>query len=156
MRIRAGLQKPSRRMTGQSLFEIVLALGIILLLVGGLVVAATISVRNTNVSTGQAEATRYAQQAMEWIRNEKDNDWERFRNRAYDDPGSLYCLNTLSWPLRPGRCGSSSFIPNTQYQREARLVRQDPNTVKVTVSVFWQEAGRRHTTDISSVFTNWK
>lgn len=144
-----------KKQKGQSLFEIVLALGVILLLIGGLVVAATTSIRNTTVSTSQAEATRFAQEVMEWLREEKGKDWGTFFGRA-SSSGTIYCLNSLSWPSSSGSCGSSSFIVNTQYQRKATLTTDGLDKVRVTVTVSWQEGGRSHTTDVSSVFTNWK
>lgn len=67
---------------GQSLFELVVAIGIVGLVLVAIVSVATISVRNTTFSKEQSLASRYTQQAMEWLRGQRDTDWDDFKGRG--------------------------------------------------------------------------
>lgn len=67
------------KIKGQALFEIVIAVGIILILVIALISVATLSLLNAQFARNQTLATKYAQEAIEKIRAYRDNNsWEDF------------------------------------------------------------------------------
>lgn len=98
-------------------------------------------------------ATRYAEELSEWLRSEKEIDWNAFAARA--DPGgtTAHCFNTLSWS---STCGAISGI----YTRNAYL-QEVTNAgfvyqVNVTVNVTWSEAGKNYSVPIRTTFSVWE
>jgi len=64
--------------TGQSLIEVLVAVGIVLFALVGAVAATTYSIRTSRVTTNQVEAGRYASQVIEQIQRSKSIDSEGF------------------------------------------------------------------------------
>lgn len=140
---------------GQSLFEVVVALFVVTLIMITLVALAVTSVRNSDFSKNKALATRHAQEASEWLRGERDEDWDVFSTRAAGAPGQRWCLNSLSWPATPGGCGSS-FIQDGIFQREVTLLTLDPVTIETQVIVYWNDSLGRHEVNATTNLTNWR
>lgn len=141
---------------GQSLFELVVAIGIVGLILVAIISVATVSVRNTTFSKEQAVATRYTQQAMEWLRGQRDTDWDSFKARGTAS-GVTWCLNNLNWSSAGG-CGNRT-IANTNYKREAELVYNAAavsDEVRVTVVTSWEGSSGVHEARASTTLTNWK
>lgn len=137
---------------GQSIFELVIALAVTVLIITGIVQVVTISIRNANFSKTQAEATRYAQQAAEWLRAERDNGWETFYSKAAIGD---WCLKNLDW-AGPGVCGTGDFILQTSFLRSLKLISPDIKTVKAEIRVSWTDSQGRHESKIDTVLVNIK
>lgn len=131
--------------SGQSLIEVLTALAVVLLVIVALIKATTISMRSGGLSKAQAQATAYAQEAIEWTRAERDKDWD---NLLLGD----FCMNELSW-LSGGAC--ADFTLGDRFKREVSLT-GGGNQVKVEVVVSWQEAGGTHQSQITTYLTNWR
>jgi len=140
---------------GQSLFEVVLALAIAALIIIAIVALATISIRNANFSRNQSLATRYAQEAIEWLRGQRDEDWDAFATRALTP---LWCLKSLSWTgvTTIGECGSSDFISDTIFKREVSFTIFDASSIDTEVKVYWEDAQGLHETKTVTTFTDWR
>src|SRR3989304_3745944 len=93
---------------GQSLYEVVFAIGIAAIIITGVLVVSTTSVRNSTFSKNNSQATKYAQEAMEWLRAERDVDWAIF----YGHAGSCN-IGSLGW----GACGGDCNVSGTIYCR---------------------------------------
>jgi len=126
---------------GQSLIEVVAALAIALLVLLALVRVTIVSMRNANFAKNQALATQYAQEAMEWIRSQRDADWGNLS-------ANTYCLNTLSWST--GTCG---YTLDGIFKREAVLTPDGTDKFLVTVTVSW--ASGEHKSELTSYLTEW-
>ena len=139
---------------GQSLFEVVLALAVAALIIIAIVALATISIRNANFSRNQSLTTRYAQEAIEWLRGQRDEDWDAFATRALTP---LWCLKSLSWTdTIIGGCGSSGFISDTIFKREISFTILDASNIDTEVKVYWQDAQGLHETKTVTTFTDWR
>jgi len=141
----------NKKIKGQSLLEVLIALAIAVIVVLALVRAVTVAIRNASFARSQASATKYAQEGMEWLRAERDKKWSDFSDRA----GATYCLNELSWPAA-GPCFSSSFITGTSFQREAVLTDLGGDKIEAKVEVSWQDAQGTHQSQLFSYFTKWQ
>src|SRR3990172_5630766 len=105
-----------RRQSGQSLFEVVLALAIATIIIVAMVALASSAIRNSNFSRNKTLATRFSQEATEWLRGERDADFTVFETRALIP---LYCLPSLSWASSSiGSCSSGQEIVNSIFRRE--------------------------------------
>lgn len=135
--------------SGQTLFELVVAIAVAVLVVVGIVTVVIISLRNANFARDQARATRYGQEAAEWLRSERDKGWSTFSSRS----GQTWCLKTLAWDS-PGVCSSSDFIPNTYFQRWVQLTTVSSDSTNVSIKVSWKDGQGVHESKIDTVLNN--
>lgn len=139
---------------GQSLFEVLLALAVAALIIIAIVALATTSIRNARFSRNQSLTTRYAQEAIEWLRGQRDEDWDTFAPRALTP---LWCLKSLSWTdTVVGGCGSSDFISDTIFKREISFTILDASKIDTEVKVYWEDAQGLHETKTVTTFTDWR
>lgn len=137
---------------GQSLFEVVFAVGVMAIILVGVVSLATKSISNSSMSESNAVATKYVQEGVEWIRGQRDAQWINLTGHI-----GTYCLpsNPLSsWggttiPC-PGIVGDRSFL------RRAILTTVNSTTIDAAVEVSWTDSSGTHTVRSVTRFTNWK
>ena len=137
---------------GQSLFEVVLSLGVMTFIIVALIVLASNSVRNATFSRNKTLATRYSQEAVEWLRGERDLDWDLFHSRALS---GTYCLATLNWNSI-GSCGSADVVGDTILTREMALTVESATQIEADVSVFWEDAQGIHEVRTTTTFVDWR
>lgn len=137
---------------GQTLFELVIAVGVAVLVVTGIVALVTLSLRNANFARDQAQATRYAQEALEWLRSERNNGWNTFYSRMATS--LTWCFDVLSWSS-PGPCGSGSVITGTKFARRAVFSVVEANrSISAQVLVSWTDSQGTHQSKVETIFTS--
>jgi Tfp pilus assembly protein PilV len=144
---------------GQSLFEVVLALGVITAITVGIVSLAVSSIRNATFSKNKTLAGRYVQEATEWLRSERDNDFTTFQGEALTAPGTPMCFPTLAWTGSVGVCGASETIANTPLFREitfSATTISGKTVIDANVRVYWTDAQGGHEVRSSTSFTDWR
>ncbi|MBU0998197.1 hypothetical protein KJ570_01535 [Patescibacteria group bacterium] len=142
-----------RNILGQSLMEVVLALGLITLIMVTVVAAASISITNSSFSKNQTFSTRLSETTLEWLRGERDNSWDDFSQRA---ESLTWCLPELNWDTANSRnCNSEEYISDTFLKREVDFSLVDQSTIEVTVRIYWIDAGGYHEINSSTYLTNW-
>ena len=146
--------------SGQSMFELVLAIGIMGIILLSLVALATLSVRNASFSRNQAEASRLGQETIEWLRHERDTSWSTFVTNTTASP--TRCVVTPEWSgAKLGGCTGADII-NGLYFRRAEFTPTDINSdtyidrIEVVVIVSWQDARGNHEVANSIYYTNWE
>ncbi|OGY09063.1 MAG: hypothetical protein A2700_02395 [Candidatus Blackburnbacteria bacterium RIFCSPHIGHO2_01_FULL_44_64] len=139
-----------RRNAGQTFVELVIVLAVIGVIVTGVVGVVAISVRNARFSSDQARSSRYAQEAIEWVRQQRDSGWASFAARS----GRTYCMQDLTWNLS-NPCTSTQVIANSNFIREASLTGTDADTITVEVTVSWTDSGGEHSSKLSTILTSW-
>ena len=153
-----------RSVQGQSLFEIVLAIGVMILVLGGLASLAMVSVRNSTFSRNKTLSSKYAQGASEWLRSERDANRDIFIGRAGAvDVAVKYCLLTLetsAWS-NTGACSDGEVIANTLFKRDLTLTKTvEPlklkTVIKADVVVSWQDAQGEHEARSYTYFSDWR
>lgn len=148
------LKSKFKLQSGQSLFEVVIALGVITIILVSLIILAALSINNATFSKNRSLATRLSQETVEWLRVERDTSWNAFANHAATP---LWCMPTLSWTAGgAGSCSSSSVISGTILSRELAFSSIDANTIQVTVRLFWTDAQGGHESRTTTNFTNWR
>lgn len=138
---------------GQSLFELVVAIAISALIIVAIVSLTTNSIQNSNFSKNKTLAATYAQQAMEWLRGQRDSDIRTFMKNvqlpAAIDPQTLlvtWCLKNINWS-KSGVCSGTDVISGTPFIRQATFSVTTQNSKKVVeadISVFWTDAQGIH------------
>ena len=139
--------------TGQSLFEVVVSLAIMTAVIVAIVILSSNAVRNSSFSRNKTLATRYSQEATEWLRGERDENWSTFFNRAITS--GIYCLDDLDW-FSIGTCGGSDFIPDTILVREMSLNIVNPDRIDITVSINWEDPQGVHVVNSATTYTDWR
>jgi len=154
------MKKNSR---GFSLIEILIFTSIFSLFFITVAGVVSISLMNMKINEHKIIATRYAQQAIEWLTAEKEDDWVVFTNRDTqgDSNPTTYCIGSLNWTQQRS-CINPDDLFGTPgiYIREMEItdILADPVTqVNVTVTVSWQEAGGlTYSVPVNSVLSVWE
>jgi hypothetical protein len=140
--------------TGQSFFEVVVALAITALVLVAIVVPATVAIRNSSFARNKSLSTRHAQETVEWLRGQRDADWESFAMRALTP---TWCLPTLDWAQASvGNCSSGNTIGDTLFSREVAFATISSVTIEVRVKIFWTDALGYKEVITSTYFTDWR
>lgn len=148
-------------MKGQSLFEVVVAIGISALIITAIVALVTNSISNTTYSRNQSAADNSAQQLLEWLRGQRDNNIQGFLNQI--DPvlggSSVYCFKNLDWTMRT-QCLANRDEINGRFLRQAvftNLTATPGQTVfNVEITVTWTDSRGDHKIINSTNFSDWR
>lgn len=141
---------------GQSLFEVVLATGVSALIITGIVAMAANSIQNASYSKDKTLASNYVTETMEWLRKERDQNYEVFKAKAMFSRSMdiTYCLTSLdSWPASPGSCSVDKTIGTTKFSREITFPGCSPcpsNLIEASVTVSWKDAKGKHNVSSST------
>lgn len=136
--------------SGQSLIELLVALTLAMIVIVAVVGLATVSIKTSYFAKRETKAKRYAEEAMEWLREEKKKSWFNFSNRAGTN-GETYCLPDLSWPISSSGCSLATL--EGIYKRDVTLEKSTDGKVNATVVVSWTDSAGTHETKLVSVFT---
>jgi Tfp pilus assembly protein PilV len=153
--------------SGQSLFEVIFALGIAAIILVAMAGLSVSTLRNSTFSTDSATATQLASQATEWLRSQRDACWTTnapcvgFVTRASSvGAGTTWCLSTLNWPGTAGACGPQ--VTGTNYTRSVLLKSRDADsvpgidTVDAEVTVSWTDSQGIHDIKNNASYTDWR
>lgn len=137
---------------GQTLVEVIVAIGVVVLLVTGLIVGTSVTLKASQYGKMRSLGTQYAEEAIEAARNLRDSGWSTFFEYGGVTPKS-YCLNKVGvWTLTVGSC--SPNIDNF-YTRMVTFTWADPH-MNVDVAVTWVDGAKTYTSSLSTYFTQWK
>lgn len=147
---------------GQTIFELVMAISVGVVIITAVVILVTTSLNNSTFAKNNAQATRYSQEAVEWLRSERDKSWSTFYSKS-GAATQYYCLTNLSWP-QGGNCSSSQIITNTPFLREVSLTNRDldgssengQETVEAKVTVVWEDKSGSHVSTLTTQYTDWR
>ena len=138
--------KGRRTLSGQSLLEVMVSLGVTTLVLTSLVSAVVVSIRNARFAKNQSLATKYAQEGIEKVRIYRDqNAWSDF----------------ITVGVTEANCGDEGlvgFSVPSSFNAVIDCVEDllIPEKVQVTVTVSWTEAGRTHQSQLTTYLTEWE
>jgi len=158
---------------GVSVVEILVAIFILSLVLGGLLEFASFSLQTSNLLNQANQANNLAQEAMEAVRNFRDGtNWTENGLGTLTTGLAYYpqkSTDTSSkWLFVQGEETIDGFTRKVVFERVSRdpstknieedynPSNDDPDTRKVIVTVSWQERGRGHKIELVNYFTNWK
>lgn len=134
---------------GQSLVEVVIAIGVVALLVTGLVVGTTAALKSSRLGRLRSGANKYAQEGVELTRDLRDAGWISFQAR-----NGLYCLAQDNiFPAAPS--GSCTINIDSIYTRSILFAWNDPR-MQVTATVSWSDGTVTHQSQLITYFTRWQ
>jgi len=143
---------------GQSLFEVLFAIAISGIILVGVVSLATNSVRNTTYSKNKTNADLYIQGAVNWLRQQRDLNWNDFVTHA-SSGGTTWCLIDLVWSASSGGCGVNDYVTGSTYiKRELTLTITDAvgANIQALVIVSWTDGQGMHEERVVTNFVDWR
>lgn len=137
---------------GQTLIELLMALGagvlIVLAIVGGLIMAG----KNSQFAKNQNLATRYAQEGVEFIRSQRDKlGWSVFKTNYSGQP---QCISSNgSFTALANGCSKIANI----FTRSATFIDDGTGlSLTVAVTVSWSDSSGLHSSSQTTVLTSWQ
>lgn len=146
---------------GQSMFELMVAISVTVIVLLGLISLSTLSIKNTSVSKDISLATRYAQEVIEYVRGVRDNlGWDNFASNYSNYAGMQYCVSNSppDWS-NSGSCGSDEYISSTMFRRDVTLTTRGGSggdIVDIDVTVSWDSTSGEKYATMSSTLTDWR
>lgn len=152
--------------SGQTLIEVIVAAGLVVLVLTTLVSGLAIGIRNNRVAKDSAIAKEYVQSGLEWFRNTRDQaGWETFVSLT--GTSGTYCLTTLPTSYKlfssvpTGACGANSYVKdvsgnNTIFKRKLEVSRSGSpvDTITAVGTVTWVDGLKSYTS--TSTLTLYK
>jgi len=136
---------------GQTLVEVVVAAGIVIMCLSILTAAAVAAVANSRRAKERAVGIRVAQEGLEWLRKQKEVEgWDAF-DAKFTNSGTKYCLGSalvdnpaakFANVSSAGTCSlaAGGVTVRIPYIRYATINRVTPGTVTdVTIRVEWSD-----------------
>lgn len=145
---------------GFSLIEVLVFITVLSLFFVVGVAVTVFNLRNMHVQEHKILATRYAEEAMEWIKQEKEESWETFSGHG-NGSGISYCLNSLEIDVwsNPSDCGSDYALGPPNIFKRVLIVTSSGNPydkVTVNLKVNWLENNIEQNIVLKSVFNLWE
>jgi type II secretory pathway pseudopilin PulG len=147
-----------RLLLGQSLIEVVIALGIVVALSTALITAGLITQRSSRTAQYNSQATRLAQQNIEQIRIFRD----RQGFSAISD-GSCFTIDASSpdpaiWTLSTAMCptGESLILGNIQFNRRISISPDGSDKKIIEVTVSWEDSGGVQVVKNETILGDWE
>lgn len=138
---------------GQSLVEVVVAIGVVVLIVSGLVIAVISSLRSAQSSRLRSTATKLTQDGIEIMRNLRDTGWSQF---ALNDSPNAWCLGLDGILVELPSCTGNIVIGGLTYTRTALLTETSTDQLTVTITVTWIEGKTLKNSNATTYLTKWR
>lgn len=138
---------------GQSLIEVIVAVGMISVLLVALLALVTLSLKNSRLAKARAQAVSLAQEGVELMRAYRAYNWSTMYSLAdadYTLPQNWVVADGLSLP-----CDNEVNI-NGIFWRCVRLDIIDANEISSVVTVGWTEGGQDLSTTQSTQLSLWE
>ncbi len=142
--------------SGQTLLELVIALGVVAVVITALVSAVTASLRYSQVTRYRSRAVKFAQEGVELTRKIRDEQsWSTFF--AYTGGDGRWCLDANGvWTDDDGN-GTCPIASGDEFWRSVHFSWDGTDeTMIVTVRVSWGDRGVPSTIELTTYFTQWK
>lgn len=148
---------PRRQSVGLSLIEVIVSVGLAMLAITAVLRASTTSLKSSQFASEKAASTKYAQQGMEIIRNERNTNWTSFFSHGGNSLATS-CLTSGGVGWTNGSCTGANL--GAKYTRQVQMLwntfgDSDPvnDRMEVTLTVAWTNSGQPHTTELKTILT---
>jgi len=141
---------------GQSLVEMIVIIGMVVLLATGIVAGTTMSLSRSKTAQTRSEALAFAQAGIELTRTKRDQGWDAFV--IFGSPAGTYCVGSDGiFGQRQTSCTVANI--NNIYTRSIALTLQTVNEVEVmnVVSlVSWGDQSLSNQVHLATYLTQWR
>ena len=138
------------RETASTLVEVLVAVAIIALVLTAVGAMMSMSIKLASSNEQKKLALHRAEEGLEFFRKERmTSSWYSFAQALLSNPAGLYCMTDFPSDMATlvaatGPCPPPENLEGTIYlfQRLARVEAVDPNKIKVSIEVSWQDGKR--------------
>ena len=167
--------------SGFGLLEVLIAVGLLAILLGGAVILGSMVLRSSTVNKHRLEASGYNQESIEAIHQLRDSNWKQFGSTDKWDNGFVRSQNfnllyhpvfqdsSKTWKLESGE-EIINGKENVQYTRSIKFekVKADSDLIKneqfvakdiiykVIAETKWQDYGQEESIIFETFISNWK
>lgn len=138
-----------------TLIEVLIFCGIVSTFFVSAAAITTFLLRSMKANEHKIIATRYAEELLEWVRAEKEKDWN-------STVGMTGCYNVS--PVASTACAPTEVLgeaPNKIYNRKSEIINTvtvDSDVVQRTirVTVEWMEGANKHSVALDTIVGIWE
>jgi type II secretory pathway pseudopilin PulG len=107
----------TKKNAGQTIVEIVIAIGVVGLVMTTVVGVVSVSLRNTARAKAKTLATKYTQEGIEYFRAQRNlMGWETFFQTLQQRQGANFCMTTLPYTIGSQVDVSEKAFENNKYK----------------------------------------
>lgn len=143
--------------SGQTLVEVIVVISVVILLVTGLIVSSSVTLKASQYGKMRSLGTQYAGEAIEAARNLRDSGWSTFFS-VYGGNGVSpisWCLNKAGeWSAMDSLCPPN--IDNFYTRMVTFTWNEDDARMEVDVAVTWVDGAKTYSSTVSTFITQWK
>jgi len=140
-----------------SLIEVIIFVSILSIILVSAASIVTVSLQQNKLLINKLKARHYAYQLLEWIKNQKDLDWNSFITLGTN---KIYCFETEGLAWGPSvSSGSSCPLLLGMYRRYAAFKKSgsDGSTqIDVVINISWSELGNTYAVPLHVIFSQWE
>lgn len=146
-----------RKNSGQSLVEVIVAVGMMALLLVALLALITLSIKNSRVAQNHADAVALSQGGVELMRAYRDYSFTALQSAvrltAYPLPSDWVVENGLS-----GDCDTQSYTVSENFARCALvdLTEGETDSIDVVITTYWQEGASQKSVNQTARLSQWE
>jgi len=142
-----------RNIEGFSLIEVLVFTVVLSLFFVAAITVVIFNLKNMKIEEHKILSTRYAEEGVEWLKQEKEADWSIFITQG-SSGGKTYCLNSLDWNTAVN-CGEIYDLGTPRFFKRELLITNSGspvNQVNTTITVTWKEGVNSFNVAIKTVF----
>src|SRR3989344_5991526 len=149
--------------TGQSLVEVVVSIGIAVILAISLITTSLITQKSSRSARNNSQATKLVQQTLEQLRVFRDRTGFSGLPSA---PATTICAdfnivdasNPSTWTFASPApaCPYFELVPNTIFSRQIEFLNQGAEKRLITVTVSWDESGQTRSVKSQTILGLWQ
>ena len=137
---------------GQSLVEMIVIIGMVVLLATGIVAGTTVSLSRSKTSQVRSNALSFAQEGIELARKTRDSGWDAFALMGESE--TTYCVGSGgAWGASP------CMVPNidNKFTRSITLQPAPGSGISVTSKVVWGDTTNPlNKVELTTYLTQWR
>ncbi len=138
--------------SGQSLVEVIVAVGMMGLLLVAILALVALSVKNSRLAKARTQAVALAQEGIELMRTYRDYSWTELMSRA---DGTIFDLpENCTIAVGLSNACPSDFPINSVFRRCVSLTDTD-GAINVILTVVWQEGAKVYQTEQTTQLSLW-
>lgn len=136
-----------------SLIEVLIFVTILALFFVVAAAVTTAVLRDIGINTKRVVAAHRSEELLEWLKYQKDLNWDDFYTKTSSGGSTTYCFvfwSNIQWPASSGSC---VLGPNdAPEKREATLtqVAGDPDLVKIQITSTFEVLGQEYSSILNS------
>jgi len=142
----------NQKESGQSLVEMVVAVGIAAMVIVALLIGAVVSIRNVQFSRNQSRAMELNREVSEWLRSQEKTSWSQLWSNG-SELGEPYCFWHFNFDLNI--CSDDDNLIDDKFIRQGVLQQDGRDKLEITITTSWNDTFGDHDETITTYLTKY-